>query len=125
MATILVVDDNVRLANTIASFLTMEAHDVTEAHSAEEAIESIGLNPPDICLLDINMPGIDGLEICRRIKGAVPATTVLIMSGRTASDDQAQALAAGAAEHLPKPMSLVMLREAIARYAPAAPSEDS
>ena len=113
MARILVVDDNIRLARTLASYLEMEGHTVDQAHDGESALTVAAAHQPDVVVLDINIPNLDGFAVCRTLKMTAPATAVIILSGRAEADDDARAAQAGAAVHLAKPVSLLELRAEI------------
>jgi two-component system response regulator (stage 0 sporulation protein F) len=65
---ILVVDDEWELRNLLTEFLTGEGYDVIQASNGEEALELAEKEEPQVILLDIKMPGIDGIEVCRRLK---------------------------------------------------------
>ena len=108
---VLVVDDNVRLARTVASFMEMEGFRTYAAYSAETALQAVERASFDLALIDINMPGMDGIEVCRRLLAMSPGVRVLIFSGREAGDDPQRAAAAGARRLLIKPISLVTLRD--------------
>jgi CheY-like chemotaxis protein len=112
---VLIVDDNVRLAQTVAAYLEMQGFRAHPAHSAEEALLAAQRARFDLVLLDINMPGIDGLEVCRRLLAAAPAMRVLMLTGRDSAEDPLRAAAAGARGLLTKPISLATLREEILR----------
>jgi CheY-like chemotaxis protein len=108
---VLVVDDNVRLARTVASFMEMEGFRTQTAYSAEMALQAVERAAFDLALIDINMPGMDGIEVCRRLLAMSPGVRVLIFTGREAGDDPQRAAAAGARRLLIKPMSLAALRD--------------
>ena len=105
-ARILVVDDipvNVRL---LEAKLSVEYYDVITATSGAEALEMIKSEPPDIVLLDVMMPEMDGFEVCRRIK-AEPATAllpVIMVTALNEQSDRVTGLEAGADDFLTKPV---------------------
>ena len=115
MARILVVDDNQPLARTLASYLEMEGHVVDQAHDGESALHAVGSRHPEVVVLDINIPNINGLHVCQAIRSMSPQTSVLIVSGRGGINDQELSEAAGASAHLTKPVSLEVLQEEIRR----------
>jgi CheY-like chemotaxis protein len=112
---VLVVDDNVRLATTVAAFMEMEGFRVRAAHSAEDALLAARGTVFDLALVDINMPGIDGIEVCRRLREMSPGLRVLIVTGRDSVEDPQRAAAVGARRLLTKPISLASLRDEMVR----------
>jgi CheY-like chemotaxis protein len=112
---VLVADDNVRLARAVAAYMEMEGFRAETAHSAEEALEAAERSPFELALVDINMPGIDGIEVCRRLREMSPGVRVLIVTGRDSDDDPHRAAAAGARRLLTKPISLSALRDEMLR----------
>ena len=65
---ILAVDDESQIRTVLVEVLTMAGYQVSPVDSGEEALEAVAANPPDLILLDVHMTGIDGLEVCRRLK---------------------------------------------------------
>jgi CheY-like chemotaxis protein len=112
---VLIVDDNVRLARTIAAYMEMQGFRAHPAHSAEEALLAAQQVRFDLVLLDINMPGMDGLEVCRRLIATAPGMRVLMVTGRDSPEDPLRAAAVGARALLTKPISLSSLREQMLR----------
>jgi CheY-like chemotaxis protein len=112
---VLIVDDNVRLASTVAAYMEMQGFRAHPAHSAEEALFAAQQVHFDLVLLDINMPGMDGLEVCHRLLAASPGIRVLMVTGRDSEEDPLRAAAVGARGLLTKPISLVTLRDEILR----------
>ena len=112
---VLIVDDNVRLAGTVAAFMEMQGFRAHPAHSAEEALLVAQQVHFDLVLLDINMPGMDGLEVCRRLLATSPGIRVLMVTGRDSEEDPLRAAAVGARGLLTKPISLASLRDEMLR----------
>jgi CheY-like chemotaxis protein len=112
---VLIVDDNVRLASTVAAYMEMQGFRAHPAHSAEEALFAAQQVHFDLVLLDINMPGMDGLEVCHRLLAASPGIRVLMVTGRDSEEDPLRAAAVGARGLLTKPISLATLRDEIFR----------
>ena len=85
---ILVVDDNEELLGAISRLLEMQGYTALTAKSGEEALEIAGKDLPDLILLDWILPGIDGIEVCRRLKSeeATKGIMVLLVSGRGSVD---------------------------------------
>jgi two-component system KDP operon response regulator KdpE len=124
-ATILVVDDEPQLRRTMKATLTDLGYAVIEAKTGEEALEKMRSDAPDLVLLDLNMPGIGGLETCRAIRETAD-TPVIVLSVRNTERDKVQALDAGADDYVTKPFGiqelLARVRAAMRR---APPSGDS
>jgi two-component system, OmpR family, KDP operon response regulator KdpE len=104
-ATILVVDDEPQLRRTMKATLTDLGYCVIEAKSGEEAIDRLRHETPDLILLDMNMPGIGGLETCRAIREA-SEIPVVVVSVRNTEHDKVQALDAGADDYVTKPFGI-------------------
>lgn len=109
---ILVVDDDATVALMYRQALSLEGYDIEIAAHGLEALERIEARRPDIVLLDIMMPVMDGWEVLERLRGMSDPPAVLVAS---ASFDRARAIAAGAAACLVKPFSLVELRHCCRR----------
>jgi DNA-binding response OmpR family regulator len=103
---ILVTDDNVDAAASLAMMLEIMGHEVRTAHDGLEAVEVAATFRPDIILLDIGMPKLDGFEACRRIRGQDWAHDVfmLALTGWGQDADRIEARKAGFDEHLVKPV---------------------
>ena len=109
---VLFADDDVIARTLLAAVLTDLDHDVTVADNGEAAWELFQRDPTPLVVLDINMPGLDGLEVCRRIRRheAGHEAFVLIVTARDGRDDLANVLAAGADDYVTKPTSPENLR---------------
>jgi two-component system KDP operon response regulator KdpE len=120
-ATILVVDDEPQLRRAMKATLTDLGYSVIEARTGEEALEKLRSDSPDLILLDLNMPGIGGLETCRAIR-QTSDTPVIVLSVRNTEREKVQALDAGADDYVTKPFGiqelLARIRAAM-RRAPA------
>jgi CheY-like chemotaxis protein len=115
---ILIVDDNATNLKLVAYLLRANGYQVDTALDAESAIEVIGVSRPDLILMDIQLPGIDGLELTRRLK-ADPVTRDIVIVAVTAyamKGDQDKAMAAGCDDYITKPIDTRALPEAIARH---------
>lgn len=104
-ATILVVDDEPQLRRTMKATLTDLGYSVMEAKSGEEALELLRHEQASLVLLDLNMPGIGGLETCRAIR-ETSDMPIIIVSVRDAEADKVQALDAGADDYVTKPFGI-------------------
>jgi PAS domain S-box-containing protein len=105
--TILVVDDDPRSLALLAGILSGEGYRVRPADSGELALASIAANPPQLILLDIRMPGLDGFEVCRRLKGCEETRDIPIvfLSAATEVEERVEGLRLGAVDFISKPFS--------------------
>ena len=111
MATVLVVDDDTDIARFIEINLRLEGFDVRVAHDGEQAEQSIDAETPDLVLLDVMMPKVDGVELCRRLR-ANPATAnlpVIMLTAKSLSADKVVGLTAGADDYIIKPFDTLEL----------------
>jgi two-component system KDP operon response regulator KdpE len=109
---LLIVDDEAAMRRVLRNSLQPAGYAVEEAASGEDALEAMRHRPSAMVLLDINMPGVGGIETCRRIRHLEPDTGIVMISVRGREEDQVQALEAGADDYITKP---VRLRELLAR----------
>ena len=110
---VLVVDDEKPLARMIATYLTRAGYDVATAHTGPDAVEAARSRSFDVVVLDLGLPGLDGIKVCRRIRG-FSECYVLMLTARGDEDDKLAGLAAGADDYITKPFSV---RELVARVA--------
>ncbi len=103
-ARILVVDDDTRLAASVRRALAYEGHRVDVAHDGDAALAATRDSMPDLVVLDVMLPGIDGLEVCRRLR-SVADVPILMLTARDAVPDRVTGLDAGADDYLPKPFA--------------------
>lgn len=120
---LLIADDNADVADSLALLMQMEGHLVTVVNDGEAALGAMANAPPDVALLDVGMPGLDGYDVARRVRAQFKDATVLVaITGWGQASDKAKALAAGFDHHLVKPVepSLVtsLLKEISANRAP-------
>jgi two-component system, OmpR family, response regulator MprA len=111
-ARILVVDDEPAVQSALSRALALESYEVAQAVDGREALQQLGAAPYEVVILDISMPNIDGLEVCRRLRGGGDRTPVLMLTAREEVDDRVAGLDAGADDYLVKPFAL---RELLAR----------
>jgi two-component system response regulator MprA len=111
-ARILVVDDEPAVQNALSRALTLEHYEVASASDGQQALEMLGSTPYEAIILDIAMPRINGLEVCKRLRDGGDATPVLMLTARGEVDDRVAGLDAGADDYLVKPFAL---RELLAR----------
>ena len=112
---ILVVDDDVMQLRIAERMLTQLGYKVRTAESGEKAVEMIGVTPPDLVLLDMQMSGIDGAETMRQMRRIVPDQRALIVSGYAGTERVSAALAAGALGFVQKPLQIASLANAVHR----------
>jgi two-component system response regulator MprA len=112
LARILVVDDEPAVQNALSRALALERYQVSQAADGREALERLGAAPFEVVILDISMPHVDGLEVCRRLRKGGDRTPVLMLTAREEVDDRVAGLDAGADDYLVKPFAL---RELLAR----------
>lgn len=103
---ILVVEDERLLCDGIAEDLELEKYAVDRCYDGEEAYERLFVEPYDLVILDLNLPGMDGLELLKRIRKERPELRVLILSARAQLSDKVAGLDLGADDYLAKPFAL-------------------
>ena len=117
-ANILVVDDEPQIRRVMRTTLAAQGYIVRDARSGEEALERIREEKPDLILLDVNMPGIGGLEACRAIRSTSDAA-IIMLTVRDTEQDKVDALDAGADDYVVKPFHskelLARIRAALRR----------
>ena len=105
------VDDEKALAQMVAAYLARAGYDAAQAHTGPEAVEQVSALDPDVVVLDLGLPGLDGVEVCRRIR-SFSDCYVLMLTARGDEEDRIAGLAAGADDYITKPFSV---RELVAR----------
>jgi two-component system response regulator MprA len=103
---ILVVDDEPAVRNAVDRALRLEGYDTELAADGQEALDALADAAPDALVLDLLMPRVDGLEVCRRLRAAGDRTPVLVLTARDAVPDRVRGLDAGADDYLVKPFAL-------------------
>jgi DNA-binding response OmpR family regulator len=119
---VLVVDDNRDILDLIQRVLTTYGHDVVTARDGREALQQEAASCPDIILLDVNIPYIDGWEVCRRIK-ARRSVPIMLLTVRAENSDYDRSMQAGADDHIPKPFEIADLLMRLEKYAPYVKAE--
>jgi two-component system KDP operon response regulator KdpE len=123
MTRVLVVEDDPGLARALAITLRARRYDVVVAHTGAAALDAAASRPPDLVILDLGLPDIDGMDVLHALRGwtSVP---VVVLSARHGSADKVQALDAGADDYVTKPFGmdelLARIRAATRRSAPGA-----
>ena len=106
---LLVVDDDPAVTSLLRRGFSYEGYKVSVASTGEEALSVAREDPPDLVVLDIMMPGIDGLEVCRRLHQADPAPPILLLTAKESPSDQVVGLDAGADDYVTKPFAFEVL----------------
>jgi len=126
---VLVVDDEPAVRQALLRALTFEGYEVRLAGDGHAALDSLLTDPADAVLLDVSMPGIDGLEVCRRLRAAGDRTPILMLTARHATADRVAGLDAGADDYLVKPFALeellARLRALLRRAVPATDGDET
>jgi len=118
---ILIVEDEVNIATPTKTYLERDGFEVTHVLSGEDGLRVMEDDPPNLVLLDLNLPGIDGLEVCRRIR-ATSQVPIIMLTARDDDIDKIVGLEVGADDYVTKPFNareLVARVKAILRRAPA------
>lgn len=103
---ILIVDDESRVTNALRRTLAYEGYAVSTAADGESALALARAKPPDLVILDLMLPGIDGLEVCHRLRAAGDEVVVLMLTARDRIADRVAGLETGADDYLVKPFAL-------------------
>ena len=119
MATILIVDDDRALRRAIATALTDLGHQAAEAADGEAALVWLSRHAADAVLLDLRMPGMDGMDVLRRIRAKPRPPPVAVLTAVPTSDNTIEAMRLGAADHLAKPIGREGLQALLSRMLPA------
>ena len=123
MTRILVVDDEPQILRALRINLRVRNYEVDTAATGSEALTAAGRHPPDLVLLDLGLPDLEGVEVIEGLRGWTQAP-IIVLSGRADSTDKVEALDAGADDYVTKPFGmeelLARMRAALRRAAPAA-----
>jgi two-component system response regulator MprA len=103
---ILVVDDDRAVRESLRRSLQFNGYQVETAGDGQQALESVTSSRPDAMVLDVMMPRLDGLEVCRRLRSTGDDLPILVLTARDAVSDRVSGLDAGADDYLPKPFAL-------------------
>jgi two-component system copper resistance phosphate regulon response regulator CusR len=106
---ILIVEDERRVASVVTRALRENAYDVDLADTGEKAIELATQGPYDTILLDVRLPGITGIQVCRHLRAAQIDTPILMLTARTLVEQRVEGLDAGADDYLTKPFAIAEL----------------
>ncbi|MGE5529553.1 MAG: winged helix-turn-helix domain-containing protein [Patescibacteria group bacterium] len=126
MKRILIVEDEAAIAETLAFNLEREGYEAISAHDGREGLAMALAAKPDLIILDLMLPGLDGIEVCRRIRAAGLAMPVIMLTAREGETDRVLGLETGADDYVTKPFSLrellARIRAALRRSEAAAPA---
>ena len=103
---VLIVEDDPAVRESLERCLGFEGYDVVSSVDGEAGLAAVALNRPDAILLDLQLPRMDGLEVCRRIRASGDDVPILMLTARDATRDRVSGLDAGADDYLPKPFAL-------------------
>ncbi len=110
---VLLVDDEVAFADTLAQRLNMRNLNVRTAYNGEDALSKIKERQPDIIILDLNMPGMHGIDVLKEIKKTHPNIQVIILTGHGTDRDEEEAVKLGGYDFLKKPTDIETLEQKI------------
>jgi len=121
---VLLVEDDYDIAEPLARALVREGYEVGTAHDGRIALQEVLDAPPDLIILDVGLPGMDGLEVCRHVRDVRPDVPILMLTARDGELEQVAGLDAGADDYVTKPFRLsVLLARVRAMLRRTAPSE--
>lgn len=114
---VLIVDDNEDAANSLAMVLQLSGHETASVYTAADALEHAAVFKPDVVLLDIGLPGMDGYEVAQRLRElpGLRGVKLVAVTGYGRSDDRQRARDAGFDDHLTKPVEFEVLDRTLAR----------
>jgi len=117
---VLVVDDEPEVRQVLEEFLVAKGYEVHAAESGPEALGALDTFKPDVALLDVSMPGMDGVETLRRMVALQPRLPVIMVTANAEIAVTSKLLALGAADYIPKPFDLEYLSQAVSIQVSAA-----
>lgn len=125
---VLLVEDDLPLAGLISEYLGQNGYTVTQVHAGDEAVSVIASSQPDLVILDLMLPGLDGLSVCREVRPLYPGP-ILMLTAREDDMDQVAGLEMGADDYVKKPVEprvlLARIRALFRRYEGAPPSAEA
>jgi len=110
---VLMVDDEEVFAKTVAERMRMREVNSEVVLNGEQALEFLEGRTPDVMVLDLKMPGIEGMEVLRRVRETYPQVQVIILTGHGSEKDEAEARRLGAVDYLKKPVAIETLMAAV------------
>ena len=125
MAQVLLVDDDATLAEVVIGYLERAGHRIRHVSNGADALAEVQALPPDLMLLDLMLPEVDGIEVCRRVRADHPNLRVLMLTALGEAEDRIAGLEVGADDYVTKPFSpreLVLRVDALLRRGGLAPA---
>jgi len=110
---ILIVDDNQDSADSLAMLLELEGHQVRAVYTAMDALEQVSVFAPEIVLLDIGLPGMNGYDVAQKINAMAHPPRLIAVSGYAQREDKERSAAAGFSAHLVKPVDIAALKKVL------------
>ena len=110
---VLIVDDEPEVGQVLREFLSSRGYETTIARNGSDALSALERDPHDLVLLDVAMPGMDGLEVLSRIVDLYPAVPVIMVTANADISVTSKLLAMGAVDYVPKPFDLDYLDQAV------------
>ncbi len=125
MSRILVVDDDRTLADVVVGYLARAGHQVDSVGNGRAALERVATDAPDLMVLDLMLPEVDGLEVCRQVRGTHPELPIVMLTALGEAEDRIAGLEVGADDYITKPFSprelVLRVESVLRRVRPAAP----
>jgi DNA-binding response OmpR family regulator len=124
VARVLVVDDDLTVAGVVMGYLDRAGHQAVHVADGQKALDAIAAEPPDLVVLDLMLPEVDGLEVCRRVRAQHPHLPIIMLTALGEADERIAGLEVGADDYVTKPFSpreLILRIESVLRRASAAP----
>lgn len=112
---VLIVDDDPLVRELLAAVLSDDRFELDFAADGDQALVAASASPPDMVILDVMMPGMDGYEVCRILRASHPETHIVMLTARAGDGEEAMAKASGADAFMTKPFSPLILRELMER----------
>jgi DNA-binding response OmpR family regulator len=103
---VMLVDDEEEFVTTLSGRIRKRGFDSSVAFTGEEALQIVYDQVPDVMILDLKMPGVDGMEVLKRVKKAYPNVQIIILTGHGSEKNKKEALAQGAFDYLQKPVHI-------------------
>jgi DNA-binding response OmpR family regulator len=128
MAHVLVVDDEPEILKMVSKIMEARGHRVTVARDGQEAIDQVGRDRPDVMILDLNLPKMDGFEVCKRLKtdaGTRKIPIVMLTAAYVSVEDATRGVGVGADEYVVKPFLREVLVHNVERLLEAAAASNS